>query len=90
MAQVTAQDIIGRLNAHAEALGDDIIGLVEDINDSITPAPDMSQYVEKSAYDDLKNKYIERFEQGEGTSKVEPKPTGEAPKRITYEDLFCE
>ena len=90
MAQVTAQDIIGRLNAHAEALGDDIIGLAEDINDSVVAPVDMSQYVEKSAYEDLKRKYVERFEQGDGVQKVETKPTEDTPKRITYEDLFCE
>ena len=89
MAQVSAQDIIARLNAHSEALGDDIIGLVEDINDSITAPVDMSGYVEKSAYDDLKNKYIARFESGDATPPKEEAPKEET-KELSYEDiLYC-
>lgn len=91
MAQVSAQDIITRLKAHEEALGDDIIGLVEDINDSVVAPVDMSAYVERSVYDDLKTKYVERFENGDAVPpKKEEKPEDEQPKRLSYEDiLYC-
>lgn len=86
-----AKDIIARLNEHAEALGDSLIGLVEDINDSVIVAeePDYSDYVKKSEYDELKQKYISRFENGDGQPKPEPKKP-EPKKRITYADLFEE
>lgn len=91
MAQVSAQDIITRLKAHEEAIGDDIIGLVEDINDSVVAPVDMSAYVERSVYDDLKTKYVERFENGDAVPpKKEEQPEDEQPKRLSYDDiLYC-
>lgn len=83
-----AKDLIARINAHSEALGDDLIALVEDINDSVTDEPDYSDYVKKSEYDELKQKYISRFENGDGR-REEPK-NPEPKKRISYADLFEE
>lgn len=90
MAQVSAQEIITRLKAHEEALGDDIIGLVEDINDSVTAPVDMSGYVERTVYDDLKSKYIERFENGDATpaKPVEEPKDKEAEQHLSYEDIL--
>lgn len=87
MAQCTAQDLIARINAHGEALGEDLIGLVEDINDSITQPTDLSGYVEKTAYDELQRKYIERFEHGDGLPKKEEPPVVDV-SQLSYDDIL--
>lgn len=68
------------------------VTLLENVADSFEEGPDMSAYVEKSAYDELKRKYIERFTSGAET-KTEPDPEPEEEeekKEITLEDLFVE
>lgn len=68
------------------------VELLEDVADSFAEGPDMSGYVEKAAYDDLKRKYIERFTSGAET-KPDPEPEEEPEeekKAITIDDLFVE
>lgn len=68
------------------------VTLLENVADSFEEGPDMSAYVEKSAYDELKRKYIERFTSGAET-KPEPDPEPEEEeekKKITIDDLFVE
>lgn len=69
------------------------VTLLENVADSFEEGPDMSAYVEKSAYDELKRKYIERFTSGAETPKPEPDPEPEEEeekKKITIDDLFVE
>lgn len=67
------------------------VALLEDVADSFEEGPDMSAYVEKSAYDDLKRKYIDRFTSGAETKpEPDPKPEDEEKKEITLDDLFVE
>ena len=92
----TAKEIIEMLKGHEEALGDDYITLIEDVTDSVKQTADMSKFVSvddfnkvKSDYNDLKAKYIQRFESGDVSKPpvVEEKPK-EEEKPITIEDLF--
>ena len=95
MAEKTAKELIESLKPLEEALGDSYISLIEDISDSIKPEKDMSKYVEldaynkvKNDYEELKTKYIQRFENGNFE-----KPPIEVPKEkeepvITIDDLF--
>lgn len=67
------------------------VTLLENVADSFEEGPDMSAYVEKSAYDELKRKYIERFTSGAETKpEPDPEPEEEEKKEITLEDLFVE
>ena len=67
------------------------VTLLENVADSFEEGPDMSAYVEKSAYDELKRKYIERFTSGAETKpEPDPEPEDEEKKEITLEDLFVE
>lgn len=67
------------------------VTLLENVADSFEDGPDMSAYVEKTAYDDLKRKYIERFTSGaERKTEPDPNPEEEEKKEITLDDLFVE
>lgn len=66
------------------------VALLEDVTDSFEEGPDMSKYVDKTAYDELKQKYIERFTTGAEVKKdPEEEPEAEE-KEVTIEDLFTE
>lgn len=66
------------------------VALLEDIADSFEEGPDMSAYVDKAAYDELKQKYIERFTSGAEVKK-DPEPEEEPEeKEISIDDLFVE
>lgn len=93
----TAKEIIEALKPHEEALGDSFLSLVEDISDSVKQGEDMSKFIEvdkyndvKAKYEDLKTKYIERFESGEPKAPpiVETPPQEPEKKPITIDDLF--
>jgi len=87
----TKEEMIATVNA-LEVDDTVKIGLLEDVADSFEEAApvDMSGYVSKEEYDELKRKYIERFT----SSTPEPAPAVEEPeeekKRISIEDLFVE
>lgn len=68
------------------------VALLEDVADSFEEGPDMSKYVDKIAYDELKQKYIERFTSGSDTArKDEPdEAPEEETKEISIDDLFIE
>ena len=66
--------------------------LLEDVADSFEE-PDMSSYVEKSAYDELKEKYISRFSEGAKAPEKEPEKEPEPevnPDDMTFDDIFEE
>lgn len=65
------------------------VALLEDVADSFEEGPDMSKYVDKTAYDELKQKYIERFTAGAEVPKKE-EPEEEETKEISIDDLFVE
>lgn len=83
------------INSIADApIDDDVkMTLLENVSDSIDGGSqvDLSNYVEKSAYDELKAKYIQRFSEGTPEQKPEPKPEPEDDDDVvTYESLFEE
>lgn len=97
------EEILAMLNDNAEGLGDNLIGLLEDVSDSMEDVeiPDMSQYVAKSEYDtlvgerdELKAKYIARFMGGSDNGEVivpDPKtPDPEEIKEATIEEILKE
>lgn len=95
----TKEEILAALNGNAEALGDNLIGLLEDISDSMVDAPDMSDYVAKSDYDavvaerdDIKGKYIARFVGPAEDTKLEIKDeTKEEPEpEITLDEILAD
>lgn len=91
----TAKEFIELLKPHEEALGESYLGLIEDISDSVKPKEDMSKFVDieaynkvKNDYEDLKTKYIQRFENGDyNPPKIEEEKKEEKPP-ITIDDLF--
>lgn len=66
------------------------VALLEDVADSFEEGPDMTKYVDKTAYDELKQKYIERFTTGAEVKKDPEEETEEEEKEVTIEDLFTE
>ena len=66
------------------------VALLEDVADSFEEGPDMTKYVDKTAYDELKQKYIERFTSGAEAPKKDPEEEPEEEKEITIDDLFIE
>lgn len=66
------------------------VALLEDVADSFEEGPDMTKYVDKTAYDELKQKYIARFTSGAEAPKKDPEPDPEEEKEITIDDLFIE
>lgn len=66
------------------------VALLEDVADSFEEGPDMTKYVDKTAYEELKQKYIERFTSGAEAPKKDPEPEPEEEKEITIDDLFIE
>ena len=53
------------------------VALLEDVADSFEEGPDMTKYVDKTAYDELKQKYIERFTTGAEVKKDPEEETEE-------------
>lgn len=95
----TKEEILAALNGNAEALGDNLIGLLEDISDSMVDAPDMSDYVAKSDYDavvaerdDIKGKYIARFVGPAEDTKLEIKDEAkeEPEPEITLDEILAD
>lgn len=92
--KLSAKELIETLKPYEEVMGDEYISIIENVTDSVSPAPDLSNYVEKAEfdaikgkYDDLKTKYIQRFESGEvEVPELPPEPKEE--KQITIDDLF--
>lgn len=92
----TAKELIEVLKQHEEALGDNFLGLIEDISDSVKPKEDLTKYVGidefnkvKTDYEDLKTKYIQRFESGAFEKPpIEEKPDEKEEPKITIDDLF--
>lgn len=66
------------------------VALLEDVADSFEEGPDMTKYVDKTAYDELKQKYVERFTTGAEVKKDPEEETEEEEKEVTIEDLFTE
>lgn len=94
----TAEEIGAILKAHEEALGDDFLGLLEDVADSVAestePAePDPEKYIEKAKYDELRQKYIDRFMGGQSAEErkatEQPAAAAEAPTEPAIEDIVA-
>ena len=87
----TSQEIITRLEEYKEAMGDNFIGFVEDIADSVAE-PDYSGYVSKEEYDALQEKlnaseqrYLDRFK-GVGVETGAQLPAGpDTPKKEVFD-----
>lgn len=99
----TKEELIEALKANSEALGDNLIGLLEDVSDSfddngfnVDDYVLKSEYEKKSAeYDELKQKYIDRFSgksdpdvtvEDEVVETPEETPA-EEEKEVTLEDV---
>ena len=85
----TKEELIATVNG-LEVSDDVKIGLLEDVTDSMTEAPDLSGYVSKEEYEALKQKYIERFTAPAEPPKKDPEPEEDEPEEIKIEDLFTE
>lgn len=95
----TAEELGAMLKAHEEALGEDFLGLLEDIADSVAEAPEPSdpdpeKYIEKAKYDELRQKYVDRFMGGkpaeEKTPEEKKEPEQAPPAEPSIEDIVAD
>lgn len=89
MAKLTKEELIAKVN---EKLGDNAelaVELMEDITDSFENV-DLSGYVEKVLYDELLQKYKDRFMYGEEVKEIveEDKEEEVEDKVIDVQDIF--
>lgn len=84
--KLTKEELITKIQG-AEITDDFKMELLEDVSDSFVTV-DEDKFIERTKYDELKDKYIKRFTEGAVTEE-KPDPKGEEEKKeITYEDLF--
>lgn len=93
MAKLTKEELIAKVNEKLGDNGELAIELMEDITDSFSDV-DLSAYVEKVVYDELLQKYRDRFLSGEEVKEVVSEEEKlEEPKEdevIDVEEIFEE
>ena len=89
MAKLTKEELIAKVNEKLGDNGELAVELMEDITDSFESV-DLSGYVEKVLYDELLQKYKDRFLSGEEVKEVVEEEKAEEPKEevIDVEEIF--
>ena len=90
MAKLSKEELIAKVNDKLGDNGELAIELMEDITDSMESI-DLSGYVEKVVYDELLQKYRDRFMNPEEVKDViedEPKEEIEEKEVIDVSDIF--
>lgn len=89
MAKLTKDEFIAKINDKLADNPELAVELMEDITDSMESV-DLSGYVEKIVYDELLQKYKDRFTSGEETKEiVEEEPVEEVTEEvIDVQEIF--
>ena len=90
MAKLSKEELIAKINEKLADNGELAVELMEDITDSFESV-DLSGYVEKIVYDELLQKYKDRFMNPEEVKEEvieEPKEEIEEEKVIDVTDIF--
>lgn len=90
MAKLSKEELIAKINDKLGENGELAVELMEDITDSFESV-DLSGYVEKVVYDELLQKYKDRFMNPEEVKEEvieEPKEEIEEEKVIDVTDIF--
>lgn len=93
MAKLTKEELIAKVNEKLADNSELAIELMEDITDSFVEAVDLSGYVEKIVYDELLQKYKDRFlnpEEVKEEIKEEEVIDNEEDKVIDVQEIFEE
>lgn len=91
MAKLTKEELIAKVNEKLADNSELAIELMEDITDSFEEV-DLSGYVEKVIYDELLQKYKDRFLNPEEVKEIKEEEVVEAPeeKVIDIQEIFEE
>lgn len=89
MAKLSKEELIAKINEKLADNAELAVELMEDITDSFSDI-DLSAYVEKAIYDELLQRYKDRFVNGEVDKDIqeEPEVVEEEEKVIDVQEIF--
>lgn len=89
MAKLSKEELIAKINEKLADNAELAVELMEDITDSFSDI-DLSTYVEKAIYDELLQRYKDRFVNGEVDKDIqeEPEVVDEEEKVIDVQEIF--
>ena len=89
MAKLSKEELIAKINEKLADNAELAVELMEDITDSFSDI-DLSSYVEKAIYDELLQRYKDRFVNGEVDKDIqeEPEVVDEEEKVIDVQEIF--
>ena len=89
MAKLSREELIAKINEKLADNSELAVELMEDITDSFQDV-DLSGYVEKAIYDELLQRYKDRFVMGEVDKDIqeEPEVVEEEENVIDVQDIF--
>ena len=89
MAKLSKEELIAKINEKLADNAELAVELMEDITDSFSDI-DLSAYVEKAIYDELLQRYKDRFVNGEVDKDIqeEPEVVDEEEKVIDVQEIF--